>query len=65
MNDEPNGNVLVYRVNKLEEGQKVLAADVDAIKSVIDQLRGAKALIYFLVGSNVLLAVTVVAGLVR
>lgn len=42
-----------------------LAARIDAIEALLDQLRGAKALIYLLIGSNLLAALAVVLGIVR
>lgn len=42
-----------------------LASRIDAIEGLLDQLRGAKALIYLLIGSNLLAALAVVLGIVR
>ena len=49
--------------NSLGEAVKELDTRVDDMESTMDQLRGAKSLIVFLIGSNFLLAVTVVIGL--
>lgn len=38
---------------------------VDSLESALDQMRGAKTLVYFLIGSNLLAVFAVLIGLVR
>ena len=44
---------------------QALEARVNSIESVLDQQRGAKALIYFLIGSNLLAVGAFALGLMR
>lgn len=44
---------------------QALEARVNTIEAALDQQRGARALIYALVGSNALLVLSVVVGLLR
>lgn len=48
-----------------ETGDARLSARLDIVESVVDQLRGARALIGALIGSNILAAVAIFAGWLR
>lgn len=50
---------------RMERKHDALGERVNSLESVIDQQRGAKALVYLLIGSNLLAAVAVFVGLLR
>ncbi|MFN8521077.1 MAG: hypothetical protein U0667_17205 [Chloroflexota bacterium] len=69
MSGEPqNGTPVTWRdlgnlgvVRRLDDHE----VRINAVESVIDQLKGAKALIYFLIGSNLLAVLAVAWGVFK
>lgn len=55
----------VDRVERLERDVSANRERIDEHEDVIQQLRGAKSLVYFLIGSNLLAVVAVVWGILR
>lgn len=51
----------------VEQGRSIedLVKRIDAVESVLDQQRGARSLAYFLMGTNVLLAVSVIGTILH
>ena len=45
--------------------RRLLEGRVNGVESIFDQLRGARALIYFLIGSNLLAVLAVLVGIMR
>ena len=59
----PNGNTLRYRVGELESDMREVRQDVRDIRSVVDQLRGARAVVVTALGSSILAGLAALASL--
>ena len=69
MSEETNGYIRWRDLDEREQRIMLkldhLGDRVDTLEGVIDQQRGARALVYFLIGSNLLAVAAVVWGVIK